>query len=110
MHLQISMEYDFLVLNENLRFVEYQVGGMSNSMLKQYRNSPNSFAEIRKLYLSFSDTSWKFRFKHSVHLVSSCILAGKFLSALKESPCKGITMLAVPFGVMLSIYIKHKTK
>lgn len=52
MHLQISEEYDFLVLNENLRFVDYQETGMSNSMLKQYRSSPNSFAEIRKLYLS----------------------------------------------------------
>ena len=51
MHLQISQEYDFLVLNENLRFVDYQPGGMSASMWKQYRNSPWSFAETRKLYL-----------------------------------------------------------
>ena len=49
MHLQISQEYDFLVMNENLRFVDYQPGGMSDSMWKQYRNSPNSFAETRKL-------------------------------------------------------------
>lgn len=110
MHLQISMEYDFLVLNENLRFVEYQAGGMSNSMLKQYRNSPNSFAEIRKLYLSFPNTSLKFRFKHSVHLVSSCILAGKFVAAIKESSCKGITILAIPFGVLLAIYIRWKAR
>ena len=94
MHLQISMEYDFLVLNENLRFVEYQPGGMSNSILKQYRRSPNSFAETRKLYLSLPNTPWKFKFKHSVHLVSSCILAKKFTSAVKVSPCKGITLLA----------------
>lgn len=52
-HLQISLEYDFLVLNENLRYADYQPGGMSNSMWKQYRNSPRSFAETRKLYLSF---------------------------------------------------------
>ena len=77
MHLQISEEYDFLVLNENLRFVDYQETGMSNSMLKQYRSSPNSFAEIRKLYLSFKDTSLKFKIKHSIHLASSCILAKK---------------------------------
>lgn len=108
MHLQISREYDFLVLNENLRFVEYQAGGMSNSMIRQYRNSPNSFAEIRKLYLSFPNTSFKFKFKHSVHLVSSCILAGKFMSAITESPCKGITVLAIPFGVTLSVWIKCK--
>ena len=110
MHLQISQQYDFLVLNENLRFVEYQPGGMSDSILRQYRSSPNSFAEIRKLYLSFPATSLKFRFRHSVHLVSSCILAGDFPRAIRESPCKGITAIAIPFGWLLSVYIRLKTK
>lgn len=110
MHLQISQEYDFLVLNENLRFVEYQPGGMTNSILKQYYNSPNSFAEIRKLYLSFKDTSLKFRIKHSIHLVSSCILAGDMLRAIKESPCKLETIIAVPAGMVLSLYIRLKQK
>ena len=110
MHLQISQEHDFLVLNKNLRYVEYQETGMSNSILKQYINSPNSFAEIRKLYLSFPGTSWKFKMRHSIHLVSSCILAGRFLDALKESPCRGITIMAIPFGCILSLYIRIKTK
>lgn len=106
MHLQISKEFDFLVMNENLRFVEYQPNGMSNSMLKQYYNSPNSFIEIRKLYLSFSNTSFKFKIRHSIHLVSSCILAGDFGRAIKESPCRGITVLASPFGIALAFYIR----
>lgn len=110
MHLQISEEYDFLVLNENLRFVEYQHEGMSASMLKQYKNSPKSFAEIRKLYLSFPKTSFLFKFKHSVHLVSSCLLQKKFLNCIKESPCKGITFLAIPFGILLRIYIGIKVR
>ena len=108
MHLQISQQYDFLVLNENLRYVEYQPTGMSNSMLKQYRNSPNSFAEIRKLYLSFPDTSFKFKLRHSIHLVSSCILAGKPWKAIKDSPCKMITIMAIPCGVVLAIYVTAK--
>lgn len=86
MHLQISEKYDFLVLNENLRFVEYQVDGMTNSMLKQYKSSPNSFAEIRKLYLSFSGTTLKFKIKHSIHLISSCILAHRPLSGITSNP------------------------
>ena len=110
MHLQISQEYDFLVLNENLRFVEYQPGGMSDSMLKQYRNSPNSFAEIRKLYLSFPNTSFKFKLRHSIHLVAESILAGTLEKQVMETPCRGITILAIPFGLLLSIYIKAKTK
>lgn len=109
MHLQISQEYDFLVLNDNLRFVEYQPCGMSASMLTQYKNSPNSFAETRKLYLSFENTTWKFRFRHAIHYVSSCLLAGKPSNILKETPRKLVSLLAIPFGVVLSIYINVKT-
>lgn len=110
MHLQISREYDFLVLNENLRYVDYQPAGMSNSMLWQYYNSPNSFAEIRKLYLGFPDTSLQFRFRHSIHLVSSCILAGDVTRALKESPRPMLAALAMPFGFLLSGYIRFKVR
>lgn len=110
MHLQISQEYDFLVLNENLRFVDYQPQGMTNSMLWQYYNSPNSFAEIRKLYLSFPNTSLKFRMKHSIHLTSSCILAGEWQRAVKESPRKAMAVCALPFGWLLSIYIRYNNR
>lgn len=108
LHLQISREYDFLVLNENLRFVEYQEGGMSNSILRQYKNSPNSFADIRVLYLSFPGTSLKFRFRHSVHLVSSCYLSGKLTDAIHRSPHKFITAFSMPMGIILGKYIKWK--
>ena len=108
MHLQISREYDFLVLNENLRFVDYQPGGMSASMWKQYRNSPRSFAETRKLYLSFPNTGLKFRFRQCIHYVSSSILSqnGRFLA---ESPAKGMTLLAIPFGLALAMIVCVKT-
>lgn len=110
MHLQISQEYDFLVLNENLRFVEYQAGGMSNSMLKQYRNSPNSFMEIRKLYLQFPNTSMKFKYRHCVHLIAESILAKKFWKTVKDSLYNPIVLLAIPVGVPFAYYIKRKTK
>ena len=109
MHLQISLEHDFLVLNENLRFVDYQPGGMSDSMWKQYRNSPRSFAEIRKLYLSFPNTSLKFRLKHCAHFVSSSILS-KNRHFLKETPCKFLTFLAIPVGLALTAVVYIKTR
>ena len=109
MHLQISQEYDFLVLNENLRFVDYQPGGMSASMWKQYRNSPRSFAETRKLYLSFPNTSLKFRFRQCIHYVSSCIFV-RNKHFLNESPAKGLTLLALLPGIALNLYIRLKTR
>lgn len=108
MHLQISREYDFLVLNENIRFVEYQPEGVSHIGTGIYLNSPNGFFETRILYLSFPDTPFKFRFRHSAHLVSSAILAHRFWDAIKESPCPLITVLAIPVGAALTVYIKLK--
>lgn len=109
MHLQISKEYDFLVMNENLRFVDYQPGGMSNSMYRQYRNSPNSFAQTRRLYLSFPNTGLKFRFRQCVHYVSSSII-GKNGRFLNESPSKALTVLAIPFGAALAALVYFKTR
>lgn len=109
LHLQISREFDFLVLNENLRFVEYQPGGMSNNTLRQYRNSPRSFAQTRRLYLSFPNTGWKFRLRHSIHYVSSSILS-RNKRFLKESPAKGPTLAALLPGVALTVYILFKTR
>lgn len=109
MHLQISQEYDFLVLNENLRFVEYQPGGMSQNTLRQYRNSPRSFAQTRRLYLSFPNTGWKFRLRHSIHYVSSSILSrNKYF--LKESLARGLTLAALLPGLALTAYILFKTR
>lgn len=110
MHLQISKKYDFLVLNKNLRFVEYQADGMSNTIFKQYLNSPNSFIETRKLYLSLPGISWKFKLRQSIHLVSSGIIANKLNEVLKYIPSFGLTVLAVPCGLLLSKYIKIKAK
>ena len=109
MHLQISRDYDFLVFNHNLRFVDYQQNGMTNSILAQYANSPNSFGEIRKLYLSFPHTPFKFRFRNCIHLVSSYQLAGKGSEVLKDTPFILMTIAAFPFGTLLTQYIKHNT-
>lgn len=106
LHLLISKKYDFLVLNENLRYVDYQVDGMSNSMFKQYFNSPNSFAEIRKLYLSFNDISFKFKVRNTIHLISSCILAKNISKAFDYSKDKLLTFLLLPMGMFFSIAVK----
>lgn len=110
MHLLISKKCDFLVLNQNLCYVNYQEDGMTASIFKQYRNSPNSFLEIRKLYLSFEGATWKFILKNTIHYVSSSILAKKFIDGLKECSRKLLTIVCIPPGVVLSIIICWKAK
>lgn len=109
MHLQIAKQYDLLVLDKVLCIVDYQPDGMSRGIYRQYVNSPRSFAQTRRLYLSFENTSALFRFRQCVHYVSSSILA-RDRHFLKTSPRKLLTFLAILPGAMLSLYIKHKAK
>lgn len=109
MHLQISRQYDFLVMNEPLCVVEYQETGMTNNIFKQYRNSPNSFAELRKLTLSFEQAGVSYKIRQYIHLVSSCLLAKNF------NYCHGLSnplllAFSFPFGFALYLYILYKTK
>lgn len=108
MHLEISKKYDFLVMNENLCFVDYQDDGMDHRMLWQYYNSPNSFRNIRLLYLAFPNTSLKFRVKHTIHYISSSILAKRKI--FPDVKNKILTFLCLPFGFALSKFIIYKNK
>ena len=109
LHLMISREKDFLILNENLCFVDYQPDGMTNSMLWQYYNSPNSFADIRLLYLSFPNSPLKFKIKHSIHYCSSCFLS-KRKGFIAKSPHRFICICSIIPGFILSRIVKIKVK
>lgn len=109
MHLQISKKYDFLVLNQNLCFVDYQEDGMSANIFRQFYNSPNSFMETRALYLSFKNTSLKFIIKNAIHYCSSCFLAKK-KRAIFHSPRPILTTFCAVPGFLLSCFIKRKVK
>ncbi len=104
----IDQDYVLFPINEVLCKVEYMVDGSSMNMLKQYRRHPKGFAFSRKSRMDL-DKSFKNIFKNTIHYVSSSIFS-KNASFLSESPKKVITILAVPFGVLLNIYIRIKTK
>ena len=110
MHIQISRKYDFLVLNKCLRFVEYQPDGLSASILHQYKNSPRSFIETRKLYLSLPESPLSFRLRNSIHLASSCYLSGNILASIKINNHKCLAVMSLPFGFALGLYIQYCVK
>ncbi len=109
MHLQISKKYDFLVLNKCLKVVEYQPGGMTDSIFKQYYNSPNSYIELRKFNLSLDNASLLFKCKNAVHYVSSCFLAGR-KHIISDCPKKILCALCILPGFIFSKYITYKNK
>lgn len=102
----VDRDYQLLVLNEVLCIVEYQTDGSSMNMYRQYFRNPKGFAFYRKTSMLVV-SSYKRRFIECIHYVSSSLLA-KNKSFLKETPCKITTLLAIPFGIALTVYIKYK--
>ena len=98
------------VSNEVFDVADYQPGGLTDTVIRHYYNSPNSFAEYRKLYMQLPDRSAAYRFKQSIHYVASCCLAGKLGKAVKESPRKGYTALALLPGILWAEVIRFANR
>ena len=106
-YLLCDQEYELLILNDILCNVEYQQDGASMSMFKQYLNNPKGFAFIRKVDMLY-DQGFVKKFKTCVHYVSSSLIS-KNKYFIKESPKKIMTIFAIPFGILLTWYIKKNS-
>lgn len=102
----IDQDYKLAVLDEVLCDVEYQADGSSMNMFRQYLRNPNGFAFWRKVCMQYPESK-KRVFIDCIHYVSSSIIAGNS-HFVRESPKKLLTVLALPFGVALTVYIKRK--
>ena len=107
-YILIDQDYKLLVLNEVLCNVEYQEDGSSSSMWKQYYNNPQGFAFLRKFYMQHN-TSLKRNIMDAIHYVSSSKLAGN-RHYIQESPKKLLTILVIPFGIVLKKIILERVK
>lgn len=101
----IDQDYSLAVLDEILCNVEYQADGSSASMWKQYMENPRGFAFWRKVCMEYPESRRRL-WVDCVHYVAESILAGDF-HFLDTSPQKGMTVLALPVGVVLCGYIKY---
>ena len=98
------------VTNDCFCIVDYQPDGMSSNFYKQLRTSPRSFAETRKLYLRFPDTTPAFKLRHSIHYVSNILTAKRFWAGMGESVCPLYSWLALLPGFALYLLILFKTR
>lgn len=94
------------VSNEIFDIVDYQPEGLTHTMFRQYYNSPNSFAEYRKMYMQLPERSPLYVLKQNIHYVSSCYLAKKLSKAVTESPKKIYTCITFIPGVLLGVIIQ----
>ena len=98
------------VTNDCFCIVDYQPDGMSSNFYKQLRTSPRSFAETRKLYLSFPEITPAFKLRHSIHYVSNILTAKRFWKGMAESVFPLYSWLAVLPGFALYLLILFKTR
>ena len=94
------------VTNDVFDIVDYQSDGLTKTVLYHYYNSPNSFAEYRKLYMTLPCRSVSFLIKTNIHYVASCILAKKADRAVVESPRKIYTILCFLPGALWAGILK----
>lgn len=103
----IDQEYDLYLVNKVLCIVEYLEDGISKNKFKQFMTSPNSFAFYRHERMRLSK-SFKEKFKNAIHYVNSCLFAKK--SIFKNNDYVMVTFFALPFGLMLNLYLKNTNK
>ena len=106
LYTMIGHDYDFVYSNEIYCIVEYQAEGSTHTIFKQYKQSARGFAYSRKIQIEY-ETGFINRFKNYIHLVSSAIFAKDISLAFKNvNPL--MSLLALPFGLVLNFYIKSK--
>lgn len=104
----VAQEYEMIILNEPVCVVEYVADGSTQNMYKQYSNNPKGWCYARKFYMKYTKNLKRMAILN-IHYVSSSIFC-KNKHFIKESPKKMMTILAIPFGWVLNMYIKSKTK
>ncbi len=104
----IDYDYKLAVLDKVVCNVEYQDNGSSATMFKQYLKYPRGFAFWRTICMQYPESK-KRLIIDNIHYVSSCLIS-KDKYMLKNSPKKLLTFLCIPFGIMLTFYIKYKAK
>ena len=104
---KLDENYELALVNKSICVVEYMEDGSSKNILRQYINNPKGWCFFRVENLKIPNTSFSYKFKESVHYISSSLIARdkKFLN---KAPYKMLAIIAIPFGFILNIYIKKK--
>lgn len=105
---RLDVDYPLVLLNEVLCTVEYLADGSSRNMLKQYRRNPQGFAFYRTELMKLPFAGTLFKFRHAIHYVAASLIA-RNRAFLAETPLRGLTLLALPPGLLLYLYIWTRT-
>ncbi len=112
MQMQLFDKYPMVILNQNLCWVEYQIGAdsMSQAIFKQYVRSPKSYARYRIMEMKIvHGNNLVNRYRLCAHYISACIFS-KDENWLKNAPYKLLTVAAIPLGIIINLIIQYKSR
>lgn len=102
----IDQDYDMLFLNEILCQVEYLGDGSSNTIYKQYFQSPRGFKHSRIYTMKYSATL-KDKVIQAGHYIKESIIANDY-NIFRNNPNKLVTIICIPLGIIMYYYFKLK--
>jgi glycosyltransferase involved in cell wall biosynthesis len=105
-YLLVDQDYRLLILNKPVCVVEYLPDGSTRNRFRQYANNPKGFAFERKIYMLYG-VGVLTRYKKCIHYVSNSLMS-KDLHFIGSSPKKLMTVLAIPFGIVLYYFTIFK--
>ena len=109
MILKLSADYRFVAVDAPLCIVDYQPDGMTANQFRQYVNSPRSYAELRRVIMGLPRVPAGYLIKTAIHYCSSSQIS-KNNNFIKESPKPLLTLLCIPAGWLLTVYIRRKAQ
>lgn len=104
----IEQDYTILMFNKPVCIVEYMEDGSSKNMYLQYVKNPRGFCNERR-YVMKNAPTFRLRFLAAIHYVAESRLA-KDNFFMQHSTNKGVTLLAVPMGMLLYQFILYKVR
>lgn len=107
-YMLVDQDYEMLFFNKVLCVVEYMEDGSTRNIIKQYVKNPRGFAHERKMRMKYS-YSFLEKFKNAIHYVSSSIFCKNF-NFIVETTNKLLTIIVIPLGIMLNVYIRFKVR
>ncbi len=105
LYLMIDQKYRLRCVNEVYCMVEYLADGSSRNIYRQYKKSAKGFRYARTVELKYAK-SFGYAFSRAMHLVSASLFSNTGI--FKDNPQKALTLLALPAGLALHLYILYK--
>lgn len=103
----VDLTHEMLILNEPFVVVEYMPDGYTKNIIKLYKKNLNNYIFYRKFIMTYPNATLWHRYRFAIHYVAESLLA-KNIHFLKDSPCKLLTLFAIPAGLLLYIFLYYK--